>query len=104
MVRGKDREFADATLVNRQRSLKPFLAWLIAQGVPLSAVSRVVITKYFTGTVGCRWKRTSVSSHVLSLPSFFRYARCRAGVRRRIAESIDAPRLYTHESLPQAPW
>lgn len=39
----KERGFADATLVNRQRSRKPFLAWLIAQGVPPSAVSPVVI-------------------------------------------------------------
>ena len=53
-----ERGFADATLVNRERSLKPFFAWLVAQDVPLSAVSPVVITKYFTGIVAGRWKRT----------------------------------------------
>ena len=30
-----ERGFADATIVNRERSLKPFLAWLVAQDVPL---------------------------------------------------------------------
>jgi site-specific recombinase XerC len=39
-----ERGFADATIVNRERSLKPFSAWLVAQGVPLSNVSPVVIT------------------------------------------------------------
>jgi site-specific recombinase XerD len=43
-----ERGFADATIVNRERSLKPFLGWLVAQDVPLSTVSPVVITKYFT--------------------------------------------------------
>src|SRR5258708_26954338 len=36
-----ERGFADATIVNRKRSLKPFLAWVIAQDVQLSAVSPV---------------------------------------------------------------
>jgi site-specific recombinase XerD len=100
----KERGFADATLVNRKRSLKPFLAWLFGRGVPLSTVSPVEITKYFTGTVAGRWRRTSVSFHVQSLRSFFRYAGCQGWCPAGIAESIDAPRLYTHENLPQGPW
>jgi integrase/recombinase XerD len=99
----QERGFADATIVNRRRSLKPFLAWLVGQGVPLSAVSPVVITKYFTGTVAGKWKRTSVSFHVQSLRSFFRYASSRGWCAAGIAECIDAPRLYTHENLPQGP-
>jgi integrase/recombinase XerD len=66
-------------------------------------VSPVVITKYFTVAVAGRWKRTSVSFHVQSLRSFFRYARSRGWCAAGIAESIDAPRLYTHENLPQGP-
>jgi hypothetical protein len=38
-----ERGFADATIVNRERSLKPFLGWQVAQDVPLSTVSPVVI-------------------------------------------------------------
>ena len=63
----QERRFADATIVNRKRSLKPFLAWLVAQGVPLSSVSPVVITKYFTGAVAGRWKRTTVPRSMYSL-------------------------------------
>jgi hypothetical protein len=39
----QEREFAKATIVNRKRSLKPFLAWLLAQAVPLSGVSPLCI-------------------------------------------------------------
>lgn len=98
-----ERGFADATIVNRERSLKPFLGWLVAQDVPLSAVSPVVITKYFTSAVAGRWKRTTISFHVQSLRSFFRYASSRGWGVVGIAESIDAPRLYTYENLPQGP-
>ena len=98
-----ERGFADATIVNRERSLKPFFAWLVAQDVPLSAVSPVVITKYFTGIVAGRWKRTTVSFHVYSLRSFFRFATNRGWCAAGIAESIDAPRVYTYENLPQGP-
>jgi site-specific recombinase XerD len=99
----QERGFSEATIVNRKRSLKPFLAWLVVQGVPLSGVSPVVITKYFTGAVAGKWKRTSVSFHVQSLRSFFRYASNRAWCAAGIAESIDAPRLYSCENLPQGP-
>jgi integrase/recombinase XerD len=87
----QERGFTDATIVNRERSLKPFLAWLVAQGVPLSAMSPVVITKYFTGAVAGKWKRTTVSFDVQSLRSFFRYASSRGWCAAGIAESIDAP-------------
>jgi site-specific recombinase XerD len=86
-----ERGFADATIVNRERSLKPFLGWLVAEDVPLSTLSPVVITKYFTGIVAGRWKRTTVSFHVQSLRSFFRYASSRGWCAAGIAESIDAP-------------
>ena len=99
----QERGFADATIVIRKRSLKPFLASLVAQGVPLSGVSPVGITKYFTGAVAGRWKRAAVSFYVQSLRSFCRYASSRGWCVAGIAESIDAPRLYTYENLPQGP-
>jgi site-specific recombinase XerD len=98
-----ERGFADATIVNREHSLKPFLGWLVAEDVPLSTVSPVVITKYFAGIVAGQWKRTTVSFHVQSLRSFFRYASSRGWCAAGIAESIDALRVYTYENLPQGP-
>ena len=62
-----ERGFADATIVNRERSLKPFLPWLVAQDVPLSTVSPVVITKYFI---------SAVAGSGGGLPSRSMYSRC----------------------------
>jgi len=45
----------------------------------------------------------SPSFHVQSLRSFFRYASSQGWCMAGIAESIDAPRLYTYENLPQGP-
>ena len=50
-----------------------------------------------------RWKRTTVSFHAQSLRSFFRYASSRGWCAAGLAESIDAPRVYTYENLPQGP-
>jgi hypothetical protein len=43
-----------AYLVDFLSRQKPFLGWLVAEDVPLSTVSPVVITKYFTGIAA--WK------------------------------------------------
>jgi site-specific recombinase XerD len=99
----QERGFADATIVNRERSLNPFLGWLVAQDVPLFTVSPATITKYFTSAVAGRWKRTTISFHVYSLRSFFRFATNRGWCATGIAASIDAPRIYTYENLPQGP-
>ena len=63
----------------------------------------MTIAKYFTSAVTGRWKRTTISFHVQSLRSFFSYASSRGWCAVGIAESIDAPRVYTHENLPQGP-
>jgi ParB-like chromosome segregation protein Spo0J len=38
----QERGFADATIANRERSLKLFLGWLVAEDVPLSTVSKTL--------------------------------------------------------------
>jgi integrase/recombinase XerD len=98
-----ERGFADATILGHKHSLKRFLSWLVRQDIPLSAVSPKVISTYFSSEVAGRWKRVSVSNHVQCLRSFFRYASQRGWCAKGIAASIDAPRLYTHENLPQGP-
>jgi site-specific recombinase XerD len=97
-----DLGYAEATRWNRRRTLEPFMQWLAANDTELTEVSPRNITAYFTSTSG-RWGRTTVSQHVQSLRSFFRYAAKQGWCRMGIAETIDAPRLYIHEHLPQGP-
>lgn len=98
-----ERGFAEATILGHKRSLKSFLSWLLRNDIPLSAVSPNTVSSYFSSEVAGRWKRVSVSHHVQYLRSFFRYASQRGWCAKGIAESIDAPRLYTYENLPQGP-
>jgi len=99
----EERGFAEATITNRSRSLRPFLNWLKEKGVRLSGVSPATISAYFSSVAAGRWKRNTISLHVQSLRSFFRYAGSRRWCKAGIAESIDAPRLYTYENIPQGP-
>lgn len=97
-----ERGYSQTTCGNRQRTLRPFLCWLGECGVRLANVSPSIISAYFTAMAG-RWSRTTVAQHVQSLRSFFRYAGSHGWCPTGIAETIDAPRLYTHENLPQGP-
>jgi integrase/recombinase XerD len=99
----EERGLADATIRGYEHSLKFFLSWMKRKHIQMTAVSPTTISTYFTSAVAGRWKRVTVSHHVQALRTFFRYAAQRGWCAKGIAESIDAPRLYTYENLPQGP-
>jgi hypothetical protein len=70
----EERGLAEATIRGHKHSLKLFLSWLKRERIQLTAVSPKTISTYFTSAVAGRWKRVTVSHHVQSLRSFFRYA------------------------------
>lgn len=96
-----DRGFAGATLDNRRRTLTPFLAWLAARGRAWHATTLEDVTAYLASRP--QWSRATVACHVQSLRALFRHGATRGWCRSGLAETIDAPRLYTHERLPQGP-
>jgi site-specific recombinase XerD len=96
-----ERGLAAATLCNLRRSLAPFLAWLAARGRAWQDATLEDVTAYLASRP--HWSRVTISRHVQCLRSFFRHAAMRGWVRPGLAEQIDAPRLYTHERLPQGP-
>jgi hypothetical protein len=89
------------TLVGLRRSLTPFLAWLASHGRAWQDAALEDVTAYLASRP--HWSRVTISRHVQCLRSFFRHAAMRGWVRPGLAEMIDAPRLYTHERLPQGP-
>ena len=96
-----ERGFASATLRNRQRMVGPFLAWLTARGRPWQDTQargrdRVPGQPCRVEPRDDRLSR-AVAAH------FFRHAAERGWCRPHLAEQIEAPRLYTHERLPQGP-
>lgn len=98
-----ERGLAETTIDGHKRSLKLFLSWLNRVGIQLRDVSPKTISTYFSSEVAGRWKRVTVSDHVQYLRNFFRHAGQRGWCAKGIAESIDAPPLYTYENLPQGP-
>jgi site-specific recombinase XerD len=97
-----ERGFADATIKNHQRNLKPFLSWLNEQSLSLSQVHIDNITAYQTRCSQRGWKRTTISLHVQALRGFLRYAGSQ-GWCSDISSAIAAPRLYTNEGIPLGP-
>jgi integrase/recombinase XerD len=97
-----ERGFAAATLSNHERTLRPFLAWLADQHRPLADATLSDVSTYFA-TKSERWSRATIACHVQSLRTFFRYAAWRRRCPPGFGDMIDAPRLYTHERLPQGP-
>jgi hypothetical protein len=91
-----ERGLAAATLAGRRRSLTPFLAWLAARGRSWQDAALEDVTAYLASRP--HWSRVTISRHVQCLRSFFRHAAMRGWVRPGLAETIDAPRLYTHGS------
>ncbi|HZR25974.1 MAG TPA: tyrosine-type recombinase/integrase [Vicinamibacterales bacterium] len=96
-----ERGFALDTIVNHQRTLRPFLAWCVAGNRPWHAVTAADVTTYLASHP--HWARVTIAQHVHHLRNFFRHAAVRRWCRPALALQIDAPRLYTYERLPQGP-
>jgi integrase/recombinase XerD len=96
-----ERGFASATLRNHQRSLRPFFAWVTERGRPWAGTTLDDVSAYLASRP--RWSRATIAFHVQSLRTLFRHGATRGWCRSGFAETIEAPRLYTHERLPQGP-
>lgn len=100
----RERGLAPATIANRRRWMPAFLTWLATQVQSLEKVTPDHIARYFA-TVGVqrRWKRTTISFVVNQLRQFFRFTESKHWCQPGVAATIDAPRLYSLESLPRGP-
>lgn len=96
-----ERGFATDTIVNHERTLRPFLAWLGTHRQSWLDVAVEDITAYLARHPD--WSRATIAQHIHHLRNFFRHGAARGWCRAALAEQIDAPRLYTHERLPQGP-
>ncbi len=101
----RERGLSPATILNRRRSLPPFLNWLATTQVrTLERVTPDHIARYFATIAGPRrWKRTTTAMVVNLLRQFFRFAESKRWCRSGLAATIDAPRLYSFERLPRGP-
>lgn len=95
--------FATATIENRLRSLTRFFHWLDAEKITsLKQVDLGIISRYQAAGKARGWKRTTISFHMQSLRTFFRYANSKDWSSLPVG-AIAAPRLYAYEGLPAGP-
>jgi integrase/recombinase XerD len=97
----EERGFATDTIVNHERTLRPFLAWFGARRRAWHEATAEDVTTYLASQP--QWSRATIAQHVHHLRNFFRHAAAQGWCRVSLALQIDAPRLYTHERLPQGP-
>jgi integrase/recombinase XerD len=95
----EERGLTAYTVALRRRSLEHFLTWLAKHAGSIAEATPRTITEYFS--VERQWRRATVKFHVHTLRSFFRFAASRRWCEPKLAATIDAPRMFAFESLPQ---
>lgn len=100
----QERGFAPATIMRAKHSLIMFLSWIAGRHKTLRAIMPEDISSYISTMSGQhRWKRTSIVAHVSVLRNFIRFAQTRRWCATGLVDTIDAPRIYKLEGLPQGP-
>ena len=97
-----ERALAPDTIRHYRLYIGEFLIWLDGQDKTLRQVNLEDISVYINGLSQRRLSRTTLAIHVAKLRNFFRYAESKRWCRTGLA-AIDAPRIYSLESLPRGP-
>ena len=99
-----EAELSPATVHGRRWWVKQFFEQLPVKGGSLHAVTPRRIDGAFQKLLEPRgYSRKSVRGCAHALRAFFRFAEAQGWCRKGLAASIQAPRVYTQESLPLGP-
>ena len=99
-----DRGLSQATVIDRCRSVRPFLIQLLHGRRSLEKITVSGVDSLLAEKVNEQhYARVSIRGYASSLRSFFRYAETRGWCRVGIAASIMAPRVFKYETLPSGP-
>ena len=99
-----ERGFAPATVMRVKRCLSEFLNWVAGERKALRMITPEDIARYISGKSAERsWKRTTIVAVVSALRTFFRFAQSSSWCAADLVDTIDAPRIYKLEGLPQGP-
>lgn len=100
----QERGFAPATVVRVERCLSEFLNWVGGERNALRKIMPEDIAGYVSRmSAEHRWRRTTIVAVVSVLRTFFRFAQSRRWCTPDLVDTIDAPRIYKLEGLPQGP-
>jgi integrase/recombinase XerD len=99
----QERGLSPSTIKIRRDHLLAFLAWFAQQQRPFSQVGVQDVERFLALPRPRPWSRVTVVGFIASVRGFLRYAASRHWCAPNLADSLDAPRLYTLEGLPTGP-
>ena len=99
-----ERNLAESTIDARRRDVRRFLCRLNLPLMDLAEISVDLVQRTLIGQLTeANWKRNTVQGFVGALRGFFRYAERQKWAPAKLAEAIDSPRVFQHESIPSGP-
>ena len=98
-----ERGLSPNTIRNRCWHVEQFLRWYQSQDCNIASVKVSDIDRFLRTYGAERWSRVSMASNTDALRSFFQYAENCNWTNSHISESIQGPRLFTHENIPMGP-
>lgn len=101
----KERNLSEATIHTRCQRLQHFFSQIKEEpGQFLAHLTPAQLDVIQIKKIRKRiYSRYTISNDINALRAFLRYAECRGWCQPEIANSIQAPRIYKHESLPSSP-
>lgn len=99
-----EKELSEQTIKSRTLFLRRFLEILESKTHLFKEITPIMLEEVFIKKYPASvYERISIKTYASVLRVFFRYAGCRNTCSKNLANSIKAPRVYTHELLPSAP-
>jgi integrase/recombinase XerD len=99
-----ERDLVESTIDGRCRDVRKFRCRLNVRPIDLAEVSVDLVQRTLVEQLEeANWKRNTVQGFVGALRGFFRYAERKKWTPAKLAEAIDSPRIYQHESIPYGP-
>ena len=101
----KERNLSERTIYNRRWELQKFFSQIkeepgqFLSNLTPAQLDAIQIQKLKQGV----YSRYTIRNRAATLRAFFRYAERQGWCRTGIADSIQDPRIYTHEALPSSP-
>jgi site-specific recombinase XerD len=99
----KEQGLASSTIEVWSGYLEQFLSWIEDQGLLLETIDISDIDSFLVFGSKKGWCRVTIANRAVSLRAFFKYAETRGWCRPSISLGIQAPRIYSQETIPLGP-
>ena len=98
-----ERGLASSTIEVWSRHVRIFLCWYAVRKRSISAIDILDVDSYLKASSRKGWSRVTVANNMSALKTFFWFGGMQGLCSRSIADLIESPRIFTHESLPRGP-